>query len=410
MVQRLVSNLRAMVRNESRMRILLIGLALLLILLLAVAFCSRRETPPLSSQAPSSEDSRVPGVSMTVHSAHYPVYQGCWTMDFAPLVSIRLHRDPQSGQPVAEVAYAPKEDTANIEWHPHPLSFAGFERKDFAAEWDPPVLTLTHPIATVEEWAWFNADRFPEGGLAQVLTYEGDRATLTVGDMAARLVKAGTAVRYRITFHKVEGHDEYGAFVSHDPAYSPLVVTKVVYWPSTRIFTLGADGFEVSLLPNVDGDTIFREPAPSGWVLAGGRMRPILEGHTINFRRLVVRDGNGRPLEAVPRAVPVTVVAEAASHCPYAQETARLKVLADNFSPFDETHPWEEQFIDLVETAPTSGIFVTQRPFALDWPVTVLFEGEERPRLRLVPEGLGSRVPKEAGRVFRIPYATTGSS
>ena len=407
MVRRLVSSLQAMVRNDRRLRILLIGLLLLLILLLALAFCSRREAPP---PPPPSGRSPLPASSVTVRPARYPVYQGCWTMDFAPVVSIRLHGDPESGRPVAEVAYAPREDITNIEWRADPLSFKGLEEKRFSASWDPPVLTLTHPIETVAEWAWFNADRFPDGGLEQVLVYEGDRATLTVGDMARRLVEAGTAVRYRITFRKAERADEQGAFAPHDPDYPPLVVAQAVYWSSTRVFTLGAEGFETSLLPNVDGDEVFANPAADGWVTVDGRMRPILDGRAISFRRISLQDAGGQPLDALPQGAPVTLVAEAASHCPYAQETARLEVLADNFSPFDDDHPWEQRFVEFVESAPASGLFVTRRPFVLDWPVIVLFEGEDRPLLRLVPEGLGSSVPRQAGRVFRIPYAARPES
>ncbi len=408
MVQRLVSGLRAILRGDRRLRILLIVFLVLLILLVFLAFCSRRETPVVP--APSSQRSPVPVSSLTARPARYPVYQGCWTMDFAPILSIRLHSDPESGLPVAEVAYAPKEETANIEWRRDPLSFAGLNKKDFVVEWTPPVLTLTHPIETVEEWAWFNADRFPYGGLEQALTYEGDKATLTVGDMAGRLVEAGTAVRYRVTFRKAKGEDEDGVFASHDPAYPSLVVADVVYWSSTRVFTLGPDGFETSLLPNVDGDKVFADPAASGWVATDGRMRPILDGRAINFRRISLQDANGQPLKALPRGEPVTLVAEAASHCPYAQETARLEVLSDNFSAFDDDHPWEQRFVEFTESDPMSGLFVTQRAFVLDWPVVALFEEKESPRLRLVPEGLGSSVPEQAGRVFRIPYAVKEGS
>ncbi len=406
MIAHVIARLRAMVRADARLRILLILLAVLLIVLLALALCSRQE-PQVSP--PSGEAPHAPAAPVTAHPARYPVYQGCWTMDFHPIVSIRLHRDPQSGRPVAEVAYAPKEETANIEWRSDPLSFAGLEKKDFAAEWNPPVLTLTHPIETVEEWAWFNADRFPEG-LAQVLTYEGDRATLTVGDMAARLVEAGTDVRYRITFRKARGADEDGVFLSHDPAFPAPTVAEVVYWPSTRGFVLAEDGFKIIFMPDVDRDMISDEAATSGWISPGGRMLPILQGRAISFSRLVVRDGGGRALDALPRAAPVTLVAQAASHCPYARETARLEVLADNFSPFDDAHPWESRFVELVETAPDSGIFVTPQPFVLDWPVLTLFEGAQAPMLRFVPEGLGSSVPEEAARVFRLSYADGGDS
>jgi len=407
MIQRLVSGLRAMARGDRRLRLLLIVLLVLLIVVVLLAFCSRREAPVVPS--PSSERPQAPVSSRTVQPAHYPVYAGCWTMDFAPIVSIRLHADPQNGRPVAEVAYAPEADTDNLEWRRDPLSFAGLEKKDFAVEWRPPILTLTHPIETVEEWAWFNADRFPDG-LAQVLTYEGDRATLTVGDMAARLVEAGTAVRYRITFRKAEGQDEYGAFAPHDPDYPPLVVARVVYWSSTRVFTLGAEGFETALLPNVDGEEVFAEPAASGWVAVDGQMRPILDGRVVGFRHISLQDANGGLLDTLPRGEPVTLVAEAASHCPYAQETARLEVLADNFSAFDDDHPWERRFVELMESDSMNGVFITRRPFVLDWPVIALFEGEERPLLRLVPEGLGSRVSKRAGRVFRIPYTAEEGS
>ncbi len=406
MITHLLARLRAVIRADARLRILFILLILLLTALLVLAFCSRQEPP---KPPPLSAGSQAPAAVPAVSPAHYAVYQGCWTMDFYPIVSIRLHRDPQSGKPIAEVAYTPKENTANIEWRTDPLSFAGLEKKDFAAQWDPPVLTLTHPIETVEEWGWFNAGRFPEG-LAQVLTYEGDRATLTVGDMAARLVEAGTAVRYRITFRKARGADEDGVFLSHDPAFPSLTVAEVVYWSSTRGFLLAEDGFKTIFLPNVDRDMISDEAATSGWISSGGRMLPILQARAVNFRRLVMRDGSGRALDTLPRAVPVTLVAEAASHCPYAQERARLQVLADNFSPFDDDHPWENRFVDLVETGPASGIFVTEQPFVLDWPVLTLFEGEKRPLLRFVPEGLGSRVPRQAGRVFRMPYADTGES
>lgn len=401
MIAHMIARLRAMIGADTRLRILLLLLAVLLIVILALGLCSRQkpEIPPSSDEA-----SHPPAAPVTVHPARYPVYQGCWTMDLYPIVSIRLHQDPQSGEPVAQVAFAPKEETANIEWRADPLSFAGLEEKGFAVDWDPPVLTLTHPIETVAEWAWFNADRFPEG-LEQVLTYVGDRATLRIGDMAARLVEAGTAVRYRIRFRRAQGPDEDGVFVSHDPAYPFPMVAEVVYWSSTRVFTLGEEGFEISLLPNVDGDAVFANPAASGWVTADARMLPILQGRAINFRSISLRDAAGRPLDSLPRGAPVFLVAEAASHCPYAAETARLQMLADNFSPFDDAHPWENRFIDLIETGPASGIFVTPEPFVLDWPVLVLFEGEERPYLRLVPEGLGSSVPEEAGRVFRLSYA-----
>ncbi len=397
-----------MMRGGRRLRILLIMLLVLLVLLVVLAFCSRREVPVAPSS--SSERSHAPSSPRTVRPAQYPVYQGCWTMDFAPIVSIRLYRDPESGLPVADVAYGAKEDTTNIEWRRDPLSFAGLEKKDFVVEWAPPVLTLTHSITSVEEWAWFNAKHFPYGGLDQVLTYEGDKATLTVGDMAGRLVEEGTAVRYRVTFRKAEGEDEYGAFAAYDPGYPPLVVASVVYWPSTRVFTLGAQEFETRVLANVDGDEAFADPAASGWVVTDGRMRPILDGRAVNFRRISLQDANGQPLEDLPRGEPVTLVAEAASHCPYAQETARLEVIAENFSAFDDDHPWEQRFVEFTESDPTSGLFVTQRAVVLDWPVIVLFEGESRPMLRLVPEGLGSGIAEQAGRVFRVPYAVKEGS
>ncbi len=401
-------------RIENRRRIIVFLIVLLLIfllLLLALRGCqTKKATPPTCAQGDCA--TRGEPVGGTVEMATYSLIDGCWTFDFGPAASIRLHRDPRSGRIDARIFHAPADFSSNVEWRDDPFATDGWRETRFKAIWQPPVLTLIHPIESLEEWAFFNLDRYPQG-LDQVLEYHGDTAVRTVRSMASQVIEEGTALRYRIRWRRARpAAGESGpVIVSHDPEMPGRWVAEVIVWPSTRVFDLGPEGWRTVELPEVDAEQVFDDPAASGQVMTDGYMRPILDGRAVAFRTLRVVGDNPREIH---RASPVMIEAHAASQCPYAQETARFKIEPVNFDPFGEGDEWRSFFLELVETAPDSGIFRTATPVRIDIPVHQPFAGRDdagRPRealvIRLTPEGAGSEFPATRIHRFDLHYEET---
>ncbi len=417
-IARLVAWWRRIERDRRIILLVVAGLLVLLLILLVRGCETKKKVPPAPPCAGDACEEKAAPVGGRVETAVYPIVDGCWTFDFGPATSVRLHRDPRTGEIDARIYYAPASFPENVEWHDDPHAPDDWRELRFDAVWQPPVLTLVHPIETVEEWALFNEGRYPQG-MEQVLEYRGDEAVHTVGSMAARVVEEGTALRYRITFREARPDDEEAGpvFVSHDPGLPGRRVAEVVMWPSTRVFHFDPEkGWRTVELPNVDAEHVFDEPAASGEVATGGYLRPILDGRAVAFETLRVTSTDAsdeKDDRTIRRGAPIMMEAKAASHCPYAQETARFEIEPANFSAFGPDDEWRRFFVELVETAPGSGVFRTPEPVRIDVPVYAPFAGRDaqgRPReplaLRLKPAGAGSEFSGRRARTFTLRYET----